>query len=205
MVKSGCVKLDFERGEMNINSLKLGFKNLWFWLFLTTTLFQIFRGSVVDTIIFGLGTIMVFLSAANLLNHIHLAKPHAHKYAIYTAVFVIVLALSLVPRHGEVHTIVVLSVLPLALRFAWYSDRGPKDKADPKIKRAQVTWAASSVGLLLWEFAANIFGQFDHSLQSFPTISVLVDPLLDNLAGQAAFVSLWLVVGIGFLKLWKKP
>ena len=190
---------------MTRESLKLGFKNLWFWLFLTTTLFQIFRGSIVDTVIFGLGTVMVFLSAANLLNHIHLTKPHAHKYAIYTAVFVIVVALSIVPRHSEVHAIVVLAVLPLALRFAWYSDRGPKDKADARIKRARMTWAAASVGILLWEFAANIFGQFDHSLYSFPTISVLVDPLLDNLVGQAIFVILWLTVGIGFLKLWKRP
>lgn len=186
-------------------NLKRGFTNLWFWLFVTTTLFQVFRGSVVDAIIFGLGTLMVFLSAANLLNHIHLAKPHAHKYAIFTAVFVIVVALSIVPRHGELHAIVVLATLPLALRFAWYSDRGPKDKPDKRIKIARMTWAGASVGLLLWEFGANIFGQLDKSLYSFPTISVLVDPLLDNLLGQAIFVILWLTVGIGFLKLWKKP
>ena len=187
------------------NDLKLGFKNLWFWLFLVTTLFQVFRGSIVDTIIFGLGTVMVFMSAANMLNHIRLTKPHVNKYAIYTSVFVIVVALSIVPRHSELHAIVVLAVLPLALRFAWYSDRGPKDRADARIKRARMTWAAASVGILLWEFAANIFGQFDKSLYSFPTISVLVDPLLDNLVGQAIFVILWLTVGIGFLKLWKKP
>ena len=190
---------------MNKIALRLGFKNLWFWLFLTTTLFQIFRGSIVDTIIFGLGTLMVFLSAANLLNHIHLTKPHAHKYEIYTTVFVIVVALSVVPRHGELHTIVVLAVLPLALRYAWYSDRGPKDKGDIRIKRASQIWAAASVGILLWEFAANILGQLDKSLYSFPAISVLVDPLLDNLVGQAIFVALWLAAGIGFLRLWKKP
>lgn len=182
-----------------------GLRNLWFWLFVTTTAFQIFRGSIVDTIIFGLGTVMVFMSAANLLNHVHLSKPHAHKYAIYTAVFVIVVALSIVPRHSEVHAIGVLAVLPLALRFAWYSDRGPKDKPDLRITLASRTWAAASVGILIWEFAANILGQLDHSLHSFPTISVLVDPLLDDLAGQAIFVVLWLAVGIGFLKLWKKP
>ena len=200
------MKLAFGGGaQLNKSALRLGFKNLWFWLFLTTTLFQIFRGSIVDTIIFGLGTLMVFLSAANLLNHIHLAKPHAHKYAIYTTVFVIVVALSVVPRHGELHTIVVLAVLPLALRYAWYSDRGPKDKADIRIKRASQIWAAASVGILLWEFAANILGQLDKSLYSFPTISVLVDPLLDNLVGQAIFVALWLAAGIGFLRLWKKP
>lgn len=184
---------------------RAGFKNLWFWLFVITTAFQIFRGSIVDTIIFGFGSLMVFLSAGNLLNHVHLTKPHAHKYSIYTAVFVIVVALSIVPRHSEVHAIVVLAVLPLALRFAWYSDRGPKDRADARISRAKTIWAAASVGILIWEFAANILGQLDGSLHSFPTISVLVDPLLDNLIGQAIFVILWLTAGIGFLKLWKRP
>jgi uncharacterized MnhB-related membrane protein len=110
-----------------------GFKNLWFWLFLSTTLLQVFRGSLVDAIIFGSGTLMVFLSAANLLNHVHLTKPHANKYAIYTTVFVIVVALALVPRHTPLQAIIVLAILPLALRFAWYSDRGPKDKPDERI------------------------------------------------------------------------
>lgn len=70
---------------------------------------------------------------------------------------------------------------------------------------ASKIWAAASVGILLWEFAANILGQLDKNLYSFPTISVLVDPLLDNLVGQAIFVALWLAAGIGFLRLWKKP
>ena len=190
---------------MNKIDLKLGFKNLWFWLFLMTTLLQFFRGSAIDAIIFGAGTIMVFLSAANLLNHVHLTKPHVNKYAIYTTVLVIMLALSFVPRHTPFQAIIVLAILPYALRFAWYSDLGPKDKADDRITRARMVWAAGGVGLLLWEFAANILGQLDKSLQSFPTLSVLIDPVLDNIFGQAAFTVLWLVVGIGFLRLWKKP
>jgi hypothetical protein len=186
-------------------SLKLGLRNLWFWLFLITTAFQVFRGSFVDTLIFGAGTLMVFLSAANLLNHVQLEKPHVNKYAIYTTVLVIVLALSLVPRHTPLQAVIVLAILPLALRFAWYSDTGPKDRADVRIARARTAWAAGAVGLLLWEFAANILGQFDNSLQSFPTLSVLIDPLLDDLIGQTVFVVLWLIVGIGFLRLWRKP
>jgi hypothetical protein len=197
--------LQNESCKMTKTALKLGFKNLWFWLFLTTTMLQVFRGSVVDAIIFGSGTLMVFLSAANLLNHIHLKKPHANKYAIYTTVFAVVIALSVVPRHTPLQAIIVLSMLPLALRFAWYSDRGPKDKPDERMKRSRMVWAAGGVGLLLWEFAANILGQLDHSLKSFPTLSVLIDPVLDNLFGQSIFVILWLVVGISFLKLWKKP
>jgi NAD/NADP transhydrogenase beta subunit len=185
--------------------LKKGFKNLWFWLFLSTTLLQVFRGSLVDAIIFGSGTLMVFLSAANLLNHLHLTKPHASKYAIYTTVFVIVVALTLVPRHTPLQAIIVLAILPLALRFAWYSDRGPKDKPDERMKRSRMVWAAGGVGLMLWEFAANIFGQLDGSLHSFPTISVLIDPVLDNIFGQAVFVILWLLIGITFLRIWKKP
>ncbi|WP_296648460.1 hypothetical protein [Rhodoluna sp.] len=47
-----------------------------------------------------------------------------------------------------------------------------------------MTWAAAVVGLLLWEFAANILRQLDHILHIFPTLSVLVDPLLDNLVGN---------------------
>ena len=73
MVAFGVRNLQNEGGQMTKAALKLGFKNLWFWLFLTTTLLQVFRGSVVDAIIFGSGTLMVFLSAANLLNREYLA------------------------------------------------------------------------------------------------------------------------------------
>jgi hypothetical protein len=116
-----------------------------------------------------------------------------------------VVALALVPRHTPLQAIIVLAILPLALRFAWYSDRGPKDKPDERMKRSRMAWAAGGVGLMLWEFAANIFGQLDGSLHSFPTISVLIDPILDNIFGQAVFVVLWLLIGVTFLKIWKKP
>jgi len=49
---------------------------------------------------------------------------------------------------------------------------------------------------------SNILGQFAGSLHLYPTISVLIDPLLDTIYGQAGFVILWLAVGIGFLRIW---
>jgi hypothetical protein len=58
------------------------------------------------------------------------------------------------------------------------------------------------MGMTAWEFTANILGQFAGSLHIYPTLSVLIDPLLDTKYGQAAFVILWLALGIGFLRIW---
>jgi len=60
------------------------------------------------------------------------------------------------------------------------------------------------VGLCLWELAANVLGQLNNTLSEYPTISVLVDPVLDSTIGQAAFVLLWLLSGMGFLRLWSR-
>ena len=57
------------------------------------------------------------------------------------------------------------------------------------------------MGISLWELGANIFGQLSDSLYAFPTISILIDPALDTVWGQGIFVSVWLLIGFGFLRL----
>jgi hypothetical protein len=114
------------------------------------------------------------------------------------------IALSVFPRHSIVHGILVLAILPFVLRLVWYTDRGPKEKPDLRLARARLIWAILALLLTCWEFMANILGQLVNNLHTYPTISVLIDPLLDTIYGQASFVVVWLLIGIGLLRLWER-
>ena len=61
-------------------------------------------------------------------------------------------------------------------------------------------WIIWAVCMCLWEYAANILGQFSPVKNAFPTISVLIDPLLDNPLGKAGFVAVWLAVGYSLIR-----
>jgi hypothetical protein len=112
------------------------------------------------------------------------------------------LVLSFFPRHTYLHGAILFLILPFALYLAWYKDNGPKELADPMMQRTKSVWRALCLVLCVWEFGANILGQLANSLTSHPTISVLIDPFLDVVAGQTIFVVLWLFLGLGLLRIW---
>lgn len=179
-----------------------GFKNPWFWVFAITTALQVFRGSTRDTIIFSLSTVAVWVSASGLLGNRFGKRIRVHRAWVFWTVVLLTLSLSILDRHSYEHGFLVLATLPLVLRLAWYTDRGPKEKPDPRMARSRLLWTILCLGITFWEFMANILGQLAGSLHRYPTISVLIDPVLDTRYGQAAFVVVWLAIGVGFLRLW---
>jgi len=179
-----------------------GITNPWVWVFLITTSLQIFRGSPIDTMIFGASTIITWLDAAGLVKKSLKERPKLANNLIAIVMVILGITLAFLPRHTYLHGVVMISILPVALYLVWYRDRGSKEKADPKMSRTKVIWVALCVALCLWEFAANIMGQLENNLYSHPTISILMDPFMDSTFGQSIFVALWLLIGLGFLRIW---
>ena len=173
-------------------------------MFAITTALQVFRGSPKDTIIFSLSSVAVWISASGILGNRFGTKIEVNRAWTFWGVVLFAIALAVIDRHTYVHGVLVLAVLPVVLRLAWYTDSGPKDKPDPRMSRSRTLWTILCLGITAWEFMANILGQLVGSLHVYPTISVLIDPILDTKYGQAAFVILWLALGIGFLRIWSK-
>ena len=186
---------------MRALSVKKILRTPWVWFFFTTTFFQIFRGSLGDAIIFGLATTLIAIAATDALN-VNLIDRKQVRLLVSAPMFVgLAIAMTAIPRHTGVLATIFLALLPLALTLVWHRDSGEKVKPPMDVKRARTLWAALCVGICLWELAANILGQLADSLYAFPTISVLIDPALDTVWGQGIFVSLWLLIGFGFLRL----
>ena len=179
-----------------------GVTNPWVWVFFITYALQIFRGSPIDTMIFGTSTLLVWLDAAGFVKKSLRERPKVSNSTIAIALGLLGIALSFFPRHSYFHGAVMLALLPVALYLVWYRDRGPKEKADPLMARTKVVWVIICVALCIWEFAANIQGQLENNLYSHPTISILMDPFMDSTFGQSIFVVLWLLLGVGLLRIW---
>ena len=181
-----------------------GITNPWVWVFLLTASLQIFRGSPIDTMIFTSSTVLVWLDATGFLKKSLKERPKVSNSVIATTMLVLGITLSFFPRHSYLHGTVMLAILPVALYLVWYKDRGVKEKADPMMMRTKVIWVTLCVLLCIWEFAANIMGQLENNLYSHPTISILMDPFMDSTFGQTIFVTLWLFLGVGLLKIWNR-
>ncbi len=181
-----------------------GITNPWVWVFLITCALQVFRGSPIDTMIFGTSTLLVWLDAAGFMKKSLRERPKVSNTNIAIGFGLLGITLTFFPRHSYLHGIVMLAILPIALYLVWYRDRGPKEKADPLMAKTKVVWIIECIALCIWEFAANIMGQLENNLYSHPTISILMDPVLDSTFGQGAFVFVWLLLGVGLLRIWNR-
>jgi hypothetical protein len=179
-----------------------GITNPWVWVFLVTTSLQVFRGSPIDTLIFGSCTLVVWLDAAGFFKKSLHERPKISNAVIVLVMAVLGLTLSYFPRHTYLDGAIMIAILPVVLFLVWHRDHGPKEKPDKIMSRTKLVWMVLSLLLCVWEFSANIMGQMDNSLYTHPTISVLIDPFLDTMAGQTVFVVLWLFLGVGLLRVW---
>ncbi|MFM6980148.1 MAG: hypothetical protein ACKOWE_01930 [Micrococcales bacterium] len=178
---------------------KLRHLSLWIWAFLINLGLQVFRGSVGDTVIFSIFSILLIFASRSRKNTEWLNRLR-FKYVIELSLVIGALII-VTPWHTGLIAGLFIVLLLLVLVLIWtreHTERAPRDR---RIKRAELLWISWAVGLALWEFAANLLGIFNDNLYEFPTISVLVDPMLDSWGGQAAFVSLWMALGIGLLRL----
>lgn len=179
-----------------------GVTNPWVWVFFITLALQIFRGSAIDAMIFGSSTLLVWLDAAGFVKKSLRERPKVSNANILTVLAFLGITLAVFPRHSYIHGFIMIAILPVALYLVWYRDRGPKGKADPLMFKTKVVWIVLCVLLCIWEFAANIMGQLENNLYSHPTISILMDPFMDSTFGQSLFVILWLLLGLGLLRIW---
>lgn len=86
-------------------------------------------------------------------------------------------------------------------------DPRPRGTAPRPLRRAALCWSAIIVAVGLWELTAYLTGRFGLLPDgTMPSISDLLDPLLDEPLGQVIFVLAWLALGARLLmRAWSAP
>jgi len=174
--------------------------SLWSVAFFLTAALQIFRGAAGDTAIFVACTVILLSSGTIARNLDFPAARFSKTKPMLWASLVLVILITATPRHSSMMAVLFFALILPVLLLAWGDHTEYKRKASLRIRRSRLIWVVWATSLSFWEFAANILGQVSGERNQFPTISVLIDPILDGPIGKAGFVAAWLLVGFGLIK-----
>lgn len=171
----------------------------WTLIFALTTLFQIYRGTLSDVLIFGV--ITALLSAQQSKRVKNFGLPFRFALTPRTIFFVVAsgLFLYVTPRHSAYMAFWFLASAPLVAAVAISHDE-PQGAPDHKsARRAEVLWSVWAIAMALAEFIAYVCSRLFSNEKAYPTISVLIQPEFTGGAMKALFIVLWLPTGIWLL------
>lgn len=171
----------------------------WFYVMATVSIWHIWRGALGDAVIFGLPAIILILDS---LDHrpIKMSKRiyFDSKYVLVTAL-IIWAALSFTPRYNILVSFIFILLIFASVISIWSFDLGRRPIITAEQKRATKVWIALIVLLCLVEFgayaAATLNGGDD---LNYPTISVVLDPVLNHVPQRMVLVALWIALGMKF-------
>jgi hypothetical protein len=179
---------------------------LWICVLATMAGFQTWRGAFVDGALFFLIAGMLVLDRLTggriRLITTPMELPRWVVAAITGALGVI---LVVAPRHGWVDLVTMVLIGVTMLVLAWT----PRAKSDFRgaraIKRSALVWSLWGVALCAWEAGAFILSvTTPNGGANFPTISILLDPVVESIPGRILFVGLWLAGGLSLIGFFRK-
>jgi hypothetical protein len=183
------------------------------WIFILVAIgsFQLFRGAIVDALVFLVIAAALLLDAFGTLRSIETRRRSVnrwfvHRWFVIVAIVVSAIVLIVAPRHGIADGVLVVVIGLLALGYAW-----PDPAVRPPAAQAPVTgvafarsvWLWASVGIVacLWELAMYLLGNFlPGGRASHPALSDVLDPAVDTLVGRILFTAAWLLGGLALLR-----
>ncbi|MFM6971206.1 MAG: hypothetical protein ACKOWH_01280 [Rhodoluna sp.] len=180
--------------------------NPWLPVMAFTTAFHINRGSVVDAIIFGTGSLLIVADWKKWNQFGMPERPKISVWLIGLLIFISSSVLFFSKRGGWQDVALFLVLAPLAFSLIYYRDHGPKPSLTPVMNRTKWIWMSLALFMAVSELFAYIFATVYKDDKTYPTISVLVNPVLDLPYGRAIFLALWMMIGVGMLQItrWRR-
>ena len=174
----------------------------WIPILALISLWHNWRSVNADTWIFGVPTAILLLDAIR----IYIVKPHARKQphvALVQATAIgLWVILSFSARHGDLDRWVLGVLGVISFYVVWTIDVGRRPKITHLHKRANIAWSIAIVVFCIVEFTAYMLAIAPNGGDlKYPTLSVLLDPLLNQTPSRAVLVLLWLLLGIKILRL----
>lgn len=179
---------------------------LWTTVLAIMAGFQLWRGAFVDGMLFTAITLLLIVDTST-GGRIRFFRKHivAPRWVTLVVVLGIGLVLVIAPRHGIVDLIAMVLIGISALILAWAPASVRVELPARAYRTSAITWSILAVGLCLWEALAFILSQYlPGGEDSYPTISVLLDPFLNWFPGKVLFIGLWLAAGLALLRVWGK-
>jgi len=170
--------------------------NPWVVIFVGMALFHIWRESWQDVFIFGIGAVLILSQVFGFTKLGFKSQPQFSSIAIGTFVTGSAVVLFFAPRHEWANFVTLLAFLPIGIALLLYTDENTHPETTIQERRARLAWAYWALLFALTELVAYLGSKLSGDLTKYPTISVLLDPVLDQPFGRAVFISLWLMSGV---------
>jgi hypothetical protein len=167
-------------------------------------IFHLMRGSYVDAIIFGVGSLILI---ADWKHWVKWSMPERPRFRSWTILLVIAIASSVLffsERGGWQDVVLLLTLAPVALTLVYYRDHGPKPSSTRLMNRTRRLWLTLAVVMCVSELFAYIWANVFKDDKTYPTISIIVNPVLESPYGRGVFLVLWMLIGVGLLQLRRK-
>lgn len=170
--------------------------NPWVIIFVGMALFHIWRGSWQDVFIFGIGAALIMSQVFGFTKVGFKSQPKFSSVAIGSVVGISAAVLFFAPRHEWANFLLFLSLLPIGVALLLYTDEFKHPEPTLQERRARLTWTIWAGLFAITEMVAYLGSKLAGDLTKYPTISVLLDPVLDQPLGRAVFIALWLMSGV---------
>jgi hypothetical protein len=171
---------------------------LWIITFFTGTIFQYWRGSQIDTLVFATVTALLLLASYEVFN-----LPIVEDTSLITSIGILcicTMVFMLTRIHSIPSAISYLALVPLLLKNLWRSDSKRTEASTPAIRRSSRVWFTIGLLTCLTELGNYFAADATHNDKVYPTLTVLVDPFVANSVGKLLFVFLWAIVGVGLFR-----
>ena len=174
--------------------------NPWLPVFVFIVAFHLNRGSIGDAVIFGIGSLLLIADWKHWIPWHMPERPKVNGWVIALVLGVSFLILLTTERNGWQDIVLLLTLAPIALVMVYYRDHGPKPSATRVMARTKWIWMTLALTMAVAELFAYIFATVYKDDRSFPTVSVLVNPVLESPIGRSVFLVLWMLIGVGLLQ-----
>lgn len=168
--------------------------------------FQTWRGAYVDGVLFYALVAMLVIDRITGGRLVLMKKPVVAPKVItlgITGVLGVILVLA--PRHSWIDLVAFIAIGVTVLIVAWEPYEQRNQRPERSLHRSMWFWSVAAFFLCLWEATAFVLSvSIPNGIENFPTISVLLDPFVENVWGRILFVGLWLAAGYGLLRFWRK-
>lgn len=170
--------------------------NPWVLIFVGLAFFHLWRQSPQDIIIFGGSALLILTQVFGKTSWGFAQQPQIKPLPIALVVLGASAALYVSERHGAVNFLVLVVFIPIGFVLLFYRDSAVHPVPKRQVLRSRWVWTLWAGLFALVELVAYLGSKLSGDLERYPTISVLLDPILDEPIGRAVFIALWLVSGI---------
>ncbi|MEN9962376.1 MAG: hypothetical protein RIS66_789 [Actinomycetota bacterium] len=167
-------------------------------------IFHFMRESWVDAAIFTIGSLLVIADWKKWFRWEMPERPKLSKTPVLLAILLASSILFFSERGGWQDTVLLLALAPIALFMVYYRDHGPKPSSTKLMNRTRWLWLTLATILCVSELFAYIWANAFKDDESYPTISIIVNPVLESPYGRGIFLLVWMLIGVGLIQPWRK-